>query len=59
MPCCSVFAPLSPSAGYPSGSLWSGSLIERRAATAWGDMSLVEATRSLLLEAFRDPLNQR
>lgn len=46
-------------AGYPSSSLWHGRLIPRRTETAWGDMSLVEATRSLLWEAFRDPLNQR
>ncbi|PSC67186.1 beta-1,6-N-acetylglucosaminyltransferase enzyme [Micractinium conductrix] len=45
--------------GYPSGSLWQGRLIPRRVSTGWGSMSLVEATRNLLWEAFRDPLNQR
>ena len=46
-------------AGYPPGSLWEGRLIRRRTATGWGDISLVEATRNLLWEAFQDPLNQR
>ncbi|EFN51093.1 hypothetical protein CHLNCDRAFT_55340 [Chlorella variabilis] len=45
--------------GYPSGSLWEGCLIPRRVPTGWGNFSLIEATRSLLWEAFKDPLNQR
>ncbi|KAL4426018.1 hypothetical protein ABPG75_010034 [Micractinium tetrahymenae] len=45
--------------GYPPGSLFAGRLIPRRIPTGWGDISLVEATRNLLWEAFRDPLNQR
>ena len=36
-----------------------GRLIPRRTQTAWGDPSLIEATRNLLWEAYRDPLNQR
>ncbi|KAL4426019.1 hypothetical protein ABPG75_010035 [Micractinium tetrahymenae] len=45
--------------GYPGGSLFAKRLIPRRIPTGWGDISLVEATRNLLWEAFRDPLNQR
>ncbi|KAL4425157.1 hypothetical protein ABPG77_008262 [Micractinium sp. CCAP 211/92] len=45
--------------GYPPGSLFAGRLIPRRIPTGWGDISLVEATRNLLWEAFRDPMNER
>ncbi|KAI3427440.1 hypothetical protein D9Q98_010355 [Chlorella vulgaris] len=45
--------------GYPSGSLWEGHLVTHRVLTSWGDISLVEAARSLLWEAYKDPLNQR
>ena len=45
--------------GYPAGSLWAGRLIKHRVRTSWGEHTLVEATRHLLWEAFRDPLNTR
>lgn len=45
--------------GYRTHSLWNGRLIQHRIATQWGSHSLVEATRHLIWEAFRDPLNQR
>ena len=41
------------------GSLWRPHLVEHRVPTEWGTHSLVEATRSLLWEAFKDPSNQR
>lgn len=40
-------------------ALWAGRLVRGRLATGWGDISLVAATRSLLWEAYRDPLNTR
>jgi hypothetical protein len=43
--------------GFRQDSLWAGSLIERRVEARWGDHSLVEATRALLWEAFKDPSN--
>lgn len=39
--------------------MWRRRLVEHRVQTEWGTHSLVEATRSLLWEAFRDPSNQR
>jgi hypothetical protein len=51
--------PSAAPAGYPPGSLWEGRLIPRRTVTGWGDISLVHATRNLLWEAFRDPLNRQ
>lgn len=38
---------------------WRPYAISNRVTTAWGTHSLVEATRNLLWEAFRDPSNQR
>ena len=51
--------PRCPPSGFAPGSLWDGHLIPHRIPTGWGNISLVEATRSLMREAFRDPLNQR
>lgn len=45
--------------GYARGSLWYNRLIKHRVHTQWGAHSLVEATRHLLWEAYRDPLNTR
>lgn len=39
--------------------LFRGRLITDRLTPTWGSHQLVEATRNLLWEAFRDPLNQR
>jgi hypothetical protein len=39
--------------------LWRPYLIKNRVPTEWGTHTLVEATRHLLWEAFRDPANQR
>ena len=52
---------LAPSrcAGYAEDSLWAGTLLARRIETGWGMANLAEATRYLIMEAFRDPLNQR
>lgn len=41
------------------GPLWRSRLVQHRVPTKWGTHSLVEATRSLLWEAFKDPSNQR
>ncbi|KAL4531686.1 hypothetical protein Ndes2437A_g09001 [Nannochloris sp. 'desiccata'] len=41
------------------GPLWRSRLVQHRVPTEWGTHSLVEATRSLLWEAFKDPSNQR
>jgi Core-2/I-Branching enzyme len=41
------------------GPLWRSRLVQHRVPTEWGTHSLVEATRSLLWEAFKDPANQR
>lgn len=41
------------------GEGWRGRLVQHRVHTAWGTHSLVEAERSLVWEAFRDPSNQR
>lgn len=43
--------------GYHEESLWAGRLVQHRVTTSWGAHTLVEATRHLLWEAFRDPLN--
>lgn len=45
--------------GYGKDSLWDGHLVRHRITTAWGAHTLVEATRHLVWEAFRDPLNTR
>lgn len=45
--------------GYEPESLWAGRLVRHRVTTSWGAHTLVEATRHLLWEAFRDPLNSR
>lgn len=45
--------------GYHKDSLWFGKLVEYRVATEWGAHTLVEATRHLLWQAYRDPLNSR
>ena len=45
--------------GYVKDSLWNGHLIQNRVKTSWGAHTLVEATRHLMWEAFRDPLNTR
>lgn len=44
---------------YHKNSLFRGKLVTHRVATQWGAHTLVEATRHLLWEAFRDPLNTR
>lgn len=43
--------------GYSRDSLFYGKLIEDRIETAWGSHNLVEATRNLIWEAYKDPLN--
>lgn len=45
--------------GYDFESLWAGKLVQHRVKTSWGAHTLVEATRHLLWEAYRDPLNTR
>lgn len=45
--------------GYDPASLWHGKIVDYRVATEWGAHTLVEATRHLLWEAFKDPLNTR
>jgi hypothetical protein len=49
-------AEIDPAALSP---LWRARLVQHRVPTEWGTHSLVEATRSLLWEAFKDPANQR
>lgn len=44
---------------YPEGSLWRGHLIPESLYPEWGGFTLVEATRNLLWEAYKDPLNTR
>jgi len=44
-------------AGYHDESLWARRVVTHRVATSWGAHTLVEATRHLIWEAFRDPLN--
>lgn len=39
--------------------LFQGRMVTRRLNAGWGTHQLVEAARNLLLEAWRDPLNQR
>lgn len=46
-------------AGSELGAPWSSYLIRHRIFPEWGGPSLMAATRNLLWEAFRDPLNQR
>lgn len=43
--------------GYSNDSLWAGRIIQKRVETSWGSHTLVEATRNLLWEAYKDPLN--
>jgi hypothetical protein len=45
--------------GFDPQSLWHGKVVRYRVETQWGAHTLVEATRHLLWEAFRDPLNTR
>jgi len=45
--------------GYPSGSVFEHALVEGRVAASWGGHDLVDAARSLLRAALRDPLNER
>jgi hypothetical protein len=49
-------AEIDPAALSP---LWRSRLVQHRVPTEWGTHSLVEATRSLLWEAFKDPANER
>jgi hypothetical protein len=44
---------------YTESSMWKGRLVRHRVTTIWGSHTLVEATRNLLWEAYRDPLNTR
>lgn len=44
---------------YHDESLWYGRLVQHRVKTSWGAHTLVEATRHLMWEAFKDPLNTR
>ena len=48
-----------PAAAAELGALWDSHLVRHRVSVRWGTHSLTQATRSLLWEAFRDPLNQR
>jgi hypothetical protein len=41
------------------GEMWRDKLISHRIEPEWGTHTLVEATRHLVWEAFKDPLNQR
>lgn len=57
---CTFQSPVSSSpfhAGYPSSLIFSGSLISHRINTAWGDHSLVAATRALIAAAMMHPDN--
>ena len=54
-----VHAPPSFRKEYNPKSLWHGKMVRYRVETEWGAHTLVEATRHLLWEAFRDPLNTR
>ena len=54
-----VHAPPSFRNQFHPKSLWHGKMVRYRVETEWGAHTLVEATRHLLWEAFRDPLNTR
>ena len=45
--------------GYAPGSVFEHALVEGRVAASWGGHDLVDAARSLLRAALRDPLNER
>jgi hypothetical protein len=45
--------------GYEPPSLWAGRLVKHRVSTSWGAHTLVEATRNLVWEAYKDPLNTK
>ena len=56
----SIYVHVPPSfQGFDPQSLWHGKVVRYRVETQWGAHTLVEATRHLLWEAFRDPLNNR
>lgn len=46
-------------AGFPQGSLWHGRSLPERVKVEWGQHSMVDATRALLRNALKDPLNQK
>lgn len=45
--------------GYPPGSAFEHALVDGRVAASWGGHDLVDAARSLLRAALRDPFNER
>ncbi|KAK9842288.1 hypothetical protein WJX81_004782 [Elliptochloris bilobata] len=45
--------------GYPAGSVFRGREVPNRVKVKWGEYSVVEASRALLREALKDPLNKR
>ena len=55
----SVYVHTPPNVTLKAGSPFAGREVPARVRAAWGDHSVVEATRALLREALRDPLNQR
>lgn len=56
----SIYVHVPPSfEGFDPQSLWHGKVVRYRVETEWGAHTLVEATRHLLWESFRDPLNTR
>ena len=55
----SVFVHTPPNVTLKAGSPFAGREVPGRVRAAWGDHSVVEATRALLRAALADPLNQR
>ena len=55
----SVYVHTPPNVTLRAGSPFAGREVPNRVRAAWGDHSVVEATRALLREALADPLNQR
>jgi hypothetical protein len=55
----SVYVHTPPNVTLKAGSPFAGREVGGRVRAAWGDHSVVEATRALLREALSDPLNQR
>lgn len=53
-----MYLPFSPTEAA-LGPLWRPRLAARRVTTKWGTHSLIEATRALLWDAYRDPANAR
>lgn len=54
----STYLHIPPSVNYSKTSLFKDNLITNRIETAWGDWTLMNATRELLAEALKDPSNE-